>query len=70
MGLRPINDSWEAIAADYKPSTGHSVRYSRASILTVSVARDAAGHANVSVTSAYPHAAVENEPAIGGLFHN
>jgi integrase/recombinase XerD len=35
---------------------------------TLAEVRDAAGHANVSVTSAYLHAVVEDEPEIGYLF--
>jgi integrase len=35
---------------------------------TLAEVRDAAGHANVSVTSVYLHAVVDEEPEIGGLF--
>tara|TARA_R110002096_G_scaffold90594_1_gene205352 strand:+ start:821 stop:934 length:114 start_codon:yes stop_codon:yes gene_type:complete len=30
--------------------------------------RDAAGHANVSITSAYLHVAVDDDGAVGDLF--
>jgi site-specific recombinase XerD len=30
--------------------------------------RDTAGHANVSITSGYPHVAVDDEAAVGNLF--
>jgi site-specific recombinase XerD len=35
---------------------------------TLAEVRDAAGHANVSITSGYLHVAVDNETAIGTLF--
>jgi integrase len=34
---------------------------------TLAEVRDAAGHTNVSITSAYLHAVVDDEPEIGGL---
>ena len=35
---------------------------------TLAEVRDAAGHTNVSITSAYLHAVVDEEPVIGDLF--
>jgi integrase len=35
---------------------------------TLAEVRDAAGHANVSITSGYLHVAVEDEAAVGNLF--
>jgi hypothetical protein len=35
---------------------------------TLAEVRDAAGHANVSITSGYLHVAVDDEAAIGNLF--
>ncbi len=35
---------------------------------TLAEVRDAAGHSNVSITSAYLHVAVEDDAAIGELF--
>jgi hypothetical protein len=32
--------------------------------------RDAAGHSNVAVTSAYLHVRVEDEPGVADLFQN
>jgi integrase/recombinase XerD len=36
---------------------------------TLAEVRDAAGHTNVSITSAYLHVAVEDDTALGNLFH-
>ena len=35
---------------------------------TLAEVRDAAGHANVSITSTYLHVAVEDDEAVGSLF--
>ena len=35
---------------------------------TLAEVRDAAGHANVSITSGYLHVAIEDEASIGNLF--
>jgi len=35
---------------------------------TLAEVRDAAGHCNVSITSAYLHVAVEDEADVGNLF--
>ena len=35
---------------------------------TLAEVRDAAGHANVSITSGYLHVAVEDEAIVGNLF--
>jgi integrase len=36
---------------------------------TLAEVRDAAGHVNVSITSAYLHVTVHDEAAVGSLFH-
>jgi integrase len=43
---------------------GHALAGGR----TLAEVRDAAGHANISVTSGYLHAAVDNEAPVGNLF--
>jgi integrase len=35
---------------------------------TLAEVRDAAGHSNITITSAYLHAAVDDEPPLGNLF--
>jgi integrase len=35
---------------------------------TLAEVRDAAGHSNVSITSAYLHALIDDEPEVGWLF--
>jgi hypothetical protein len=36
---------------------------------TLAKVRDAAVHANVSITSGYLHVAADDEPGVGSLFH-
>lgn len=42
--------------------------YSLAGGRTLAKVRDAAGHANVSITSTYLHVVVDNEEEVGNLF--
>jgi integrase len=45
------------------------ISHSLAGGRTLAEVRDAAGHCNVSITSGYLHVAVEDEAAVGSLFH-